>query len=298
MKKPKPTASSLRRKSGWVMTSSRSTRERIAPAMNVPRMTSSPNDSASAANPTKSTSAARTRIWAVVSWRRSRPSRMRRECSAPRTTRNTVAASAKSAASSSSVEPVPPSPEKDDRAEVRDRGRRDDQLPERGRDLARVLEHRDEHPERGGAEDDRDEQWRRDEPGCVKAERHDERHPEGEPEAEAREPQHLAAQLVELDLEAGEEEHEGEAQQRDDRDGRIAAHEPEQGRADDDARHNLEHDGGQLQAREQAEQERRAEGDGRDDEEVGEGGHAAWSGSGIGRYGDRNVDAGAGTVDA
>ena len=37
---------------------------------------------------------------------------MRIECSAPRTTASTVAASTNSAPSSSSVEPVPPSPEK------------------------------------------------------------------------------------------------------------------------------------------------------------------------------------------
>ena len=94
------------------MRSSRSTSEMIAPAMKAPRITSSPSDSASAAKPTSSTSDARTRICAVVSCRRTRSSRRRRECSAPRTARKTAAARPNSPPSSSSVAPVPPSPEK------------------------------------------------------------------------------------------------------------------------------------------------------------------------------------------
>ncbi len=111
-KKPNPTASSLGRKSGWVIASSRSASETIVPAMNAPRIASSPSVSASAAKPTSRTSVARTRICAVVSCRRRRSARIRMECSAPRTTRRTVAASRNSAPSSRSVDPVPPSPEK------------------------------------------------------------------------------------------------------------------------------------------------------------------------------------------
>jgi hypothetical protein len=87
MKKPKPIASSLRRKSGWVITSSRSSSAMIAPAMNVPRMTSRPSSSATAAKPTNSTIAARMRICAVVSCSRSRSPLIRIEPSAPRTVR-------------------------------------------------------------------------------------------------------------------------------------------------------------------------------------------------------------------
>jgi hypothetical protein len=112
MKTPKPTASSLRRKSGWVITSSRSTSETIAPAMNAPRMTSRPSCSATAAKATNSRNAPRTRICAVVSCSRTRSSRMRIECSAPRVTTNTTTASANTLPRSSSVEPMPPSPEK------------------------------------------------------------------------------------------------------------------------------------------------------------------------------------------
>ena len=105
-------ASSLRRKSGWVITSSRSTSETIAPAMNAPRMTSRPSVSATAAKPTSRRSAPRTRIWAVVSCSRTRSARRRRERSAPRSTTKTAIDRVPSAPSRSSVEPVPPSPEK------------------------------------------------------------------------------------------------------------------------------------------------------------------------------------------
>ena len=80
--------------------------------MNVPRITSKPSSLAIAANPTKSTMAARTRIWAVVSWSLSRSRLMRKECSAPRTAPKTTTASTASAPRSKSVDPTPPSPEK------------------------------------------------------------------------------------------------------------------------------------------------------------------------------------------
>ena len=112
MKTPNPTASSLRRKSGCVIARSGSASERIAPAANVPRITSSPSCWAAAANPTSSTSAPRTRICAVVSCRRSRSARIRIDRWAPRTTANTASASPSSAPISTSVAPGPPSPAK------------------------------------------------------------------------------------------------------------------------------------------------------------------------------------------
>ena len=255
MKKPKPTASSLRRKSGWVITSSRSASETIAPAMNAPRIASSPSVSASAAKPTSSTSAARTRICAVVSCRRRRSARMRIECSAPRTTSEDGRGEQEQRAQQQQRRPRPAlareeDREQDDRPEVGDRRGGDDQLPEGGGDLARVLEHRDEHAERRRAEDDRDQQRRVHQPARLEPERDDEGDREREREPEQRDPQHLPAQLLELDLQAGQEEHEREPEQRDHLDRLVDLDDPEHRRADDDPGDDLEHDGGELHARE------------------------------------------------
>jgi hypothetical protein len=67
MNTPNPTASSLRRKSGWVSVWSRSIRDSRAPGANAPRIVSRPTLSASATNPISSTNAALTLICAVVS---------------------------------------------------------------------------------------------------------------------------------------------------------------------------------------------------------------------------------------
>ena len=83
-----------------------------------------------------------------------------------------------------------------------------------------------------------------------------------------------AAQLVELDLEARQEQHEREPDQRDDLDRLIDLDEPEHRRPDDDARRDLQHHARQLQPREQAEDERRGERDRDDEQQVAEGGHA------------------------
>ena len=113
MKTPKPTASSLRRNSGWVITSSRSTSETIAPAMNAPRMTSRPEllgergERRRTAGTRRGRGSARSCPAAGA-----RSSRMRMDRSAPRVTTKTTAASANTLPSSTSVEPVPPSPEK------------------------------------------------------------------------------------------------------------------------------------------------------------------------------------------
>ena len=198
---------------------------------------------------------------------------MRIECSAPRTARYTTAASASSAPSSSSVEPDPAlageeQGEQDDRPEVGDRSRRDDQLTERGRDLARVLQHRHDHAERGGAQDDRDKQRRLDKAPGREPETHDHRDPERDREAERGEAQHLPAQALELDLEPREEEHEAEPDQGDDLDRLVHLDDPEHRRADHDPGDDLEHDGRQTHAWEQAEQERCREGHGHDDQQA------------------------------
>ena len=90
------------------MKRSRSTSVSTAPAANAPRMISRPSFSASAANAMRTTTAPRTRIWAVVSCRRARSSITWRERSAPVTTRYSAKPIASSAPISSSVVVVPP----------------------------------------------------------------------------------------------------------------------------------------------------------------------------------------------
>ena len=65
--------------------------------------------------------------------------------------------------------------------------------------------------------------------------------------------------MVELDLEAGEEEQEHEADRREHLDRRVDLHPAEHRWPDDDPGDDLEHDGGQAHAREEAEHERRRE---------------------------------------
>ncbi len=84
-------------------------------------------------------------------------------------------------------------------------------------------------------------------------------------------PQHLPAQLLELDLQARQEEHEREPEQRDHLDRLVHLDDPEHRRAGDDPGEDLEHHGWQLHTREEAEQHRCGEGDRHDHEEVGEG---------------------------
>src|SRR5205085_431083 len=132
-------------------------------------MTSRPSSCASAANATSTTIAPRTRICAVVSWRRWRSSMTRRERSAPVTTSHSETAGL--------------------RREADDHGDR-------------------ERPQPG----------------------------------EARDLQDAPAQVLELDLQAREEQQEHEAEERDDGDRLIDVHPPERRGADRDAEHELEDD--------------------------------------------------------
>jgi len=68
-----------------------------------------------------------------------------------------------------------------------------------------------------------------------------------------------ALEVLELDLEPGKEQQEGEAEQRQDLDRRVELDPAEHGGPDHDADHDLEHDRRQAQAREQPKQERRGE---------------------------------------
>ena len=112
MKTPKPIAASFGWKSGWVIASSRSASFSSAPAMKVPRITSRPSVSAAAAKPTSSSTAPRTRIWAVVFWSRSRSAEIRPERSAVRAATKITAASSTSPTIRTRVAPIPPSPVK------------------------------------------------------------------------------------------------------------------------------------------------------------------------------------------
>ena len=107
--------------------------------------------------------------------------------------------------------------------------------------------------------------------------RDDERDRERDREADRGELQDATAQPREVDLQPGEEQQEREAERRDHRDRLIDVHPAEHARADDDPGHDLQHDGRQPHAREEAEHERRAERDRGDDQQTGEGRHGRWS---------------------
>ena len=261
MKNPKPTASSLRRNSGWVITSSRSTSDTIAPAMNAPRITSRPSASATAAKPTNSTSAPRTRICALVSCRRRRSSRRRRERVAPRSTSRrrppAPTGSQQQQRRAGAALAREEDREQDDRPEVRDRRGGDDQLTERRGDLPGVLEHGHEHAERRRAQDDRHEQRRVDEPAGLSASETIRRS-----RTKRRTPSPVSRSTWPRSFRTRSPGRRGTA-----RTPARSAPRPrpsgrprpaEHRRPDDDPGHDLQHDRGQPQPREQAEQQRRA----------------------------------------
>ena len=121
------------------------------------------------------------------------------------------------------------------------------------RALARVLEDRDQDAERRRRERDRDQQRRVDEPAGLQRARDEQRDRERQRVADGGERQHPPAQPGEVDLQAGEEEQEGEAERGDHRDRLVDVHPAEHARADDDAGHDLQHDRREPEAREEAE---------------------------------------------
>ena len=200
MKIPKPAASSLRRKSGWVMARSRSTSEMIAPAMNAPRMTSSPSSVASATSPMSRTKAARMRICAVVSCRRRRTSPRRRECSTPAIEQRDEHGDHEQPAEQDDLRrggarlAREEEREQDHGGEVGDRARGDDELAEGRADLVGVLEHRHEHAQRGGRQHDGHEQRLGGQAARLQRQPHDDREYERDGEAQQRKPQDAPAQ--------------------------------------------------------------------------------------------------------
>ena len=143
MKKPKPTASSLRRKSGWVIASvavderdDRAGDERAEDHLE-PELLGERGEADEQHERARGRGSARSCPAAAAGPRGCASSARRRA-----TATNTIAASTNSAPSSSSVEPVPPSPEKKiesrmiaPKSAIDAAG--DDQLAERRGDLAR-----------------------------------------------------------------------------------------------------------------------------------------------------------------
>src|ERR671914_635816 len=181
---------------------------------------------------------------------------MRIERSAPRTVAKTTAASTSRAPSSSSVDPTPPSPEK--------KSVRRMIAPKSAMEAAATISWPN-----GDAISPESFSTGTITPSATTTARANGHH-----EPERGQAHHGPAQLLELDLETGEEEDEAEPHEREHLDHLVDVHDAEHGRADHDARDDLDDDRGQPQPREEAEQERSGEGDRDHDEQVGEGRHA------------------------
>ena len=192
MKKPNPAPSSLVRKCGWVIRASRSISDRIAPAVNAPRITSRPRFSASATKAAISRKAPRTRIWAVVSCRRTSAADSRRECSSPIRPTTATAASTTNPPSSRSLVPVPVASREKKRvsrmmvAKSAIEAAAIVSWPNALPSLAGVLQQRDDDPERGRRQDDRDDQAVLHLAGRRERAPHGERDREGEPRSRGR----------------------------------------------------------------------------------------------------------------
>ena len=183
---------------------------------------------------------------------------------------------------STSVDPTPPSPEK--KIESRMTAPKsaivpggDDQLTEGRGDLSRVLEDGHQYPERSRAKNDRHQQWRLDQAAGLESHRDDDRDNEREGEPGQRQMKDLAAQLPEVDLQAGQEEKECQADDRYHRDRFIDVDDRQHRRPDDDPGDDLQDHGRQAHLRKQTEDERSGKGNGHHDQESAEGGHAATS---------------------
>lgn len=98
-------------------------------------------------------------------------------------------------------------------AEVRDRGRAEDQLAELRAELSGVGQHGDDHSERGRREDDRYQQRCGDQPGQVQPEANGGCDREGDEPAQRRQTQEAPAQPAEVDLETRQEQQKCEPDQ-------------------------------------------------------------------------------------
>ena len=125
--------------------------------------------------------------------------------------------------------------------------------------------------ERGGRQRDRDQQRLR-----HPAERLERRagavaQDQADQVAEHGEAEQTSAQAVHVDLQPGQEEQEGQAEQGQDRHRQVNVDPAEPGRPDDDAADDLEHDRRDAQPRREADRQRGKDGDGGDHEQVGKG---------------------------
>ena len=156
-------ASSFTRNNGWVCLTSRSIMLTTAPATKAPRMVSRPVFSATTTNATRSSMAPRTRIWAVVSCRRTSTWEIFMRRPRPATDTATSTSRRTNTPRRMSFDPVPggvpgeQQRQQQDGGEVTQRCADDDELTEGGRAEPTLLQHGDDQPEGGGDQRDADE---------------------------------------------------------------------------------------------------------------------------------------------
>ncbi len=110
-----------------------------------------------------------------------------------------------------------------------------------------------------------------DQAGALERERQSDRDRKRDGIADPAKPQHAPAQTLEIDLEAGEEQQEGEADEREHLDRSSTSTQPSPDGPDDDPGHELEHHSGQPHAREQPQQRTAPRRPDDDDQQGGEG---------------------------
>ena len=202
---------------------------------------------------------------------------MRRERSAPRMTTNVTASRATKSPSRIAVDPGPLSPEKNSESRITapksaiDAAARTscpNRLVSSPTSLSTGMITPSEVPQRMIATSSGVSTR----PAALSPKRGDDRDRERDRPSDRRQPQQPPSQAVEIDLEPGEEEQEGESEQGEDLDRLVELDPAEHGRADHDPGDDLEDDRGQPQPRGEAEQERRRECDRHDHQQPAEAG--------------------------
>lgn len=160
--------------------------------------------------------------------------------------------------------------EEDDRRDLRHGGARDHDLAEARAGDACVEQDRDDHAEAGGREHDREQERGLRESGPVQSEADRERDPERDEPARERRLHDPPAQVLEVDLETGDQEQEGDPDQRHHLDGGVDLGPAEHLRADHDPEAELDDERRGPQAGDEAERERGAERHRRHDRQVRE----------------------------
>jgi len=132
---------------------------------------------------------------------------------------------------------------------------------------AGVFQDRDDEAEGGGSQRDGDEEGAVDPSRGVEREAYGQPEQQRCPEAEQREAQQVASKASEVDLEAGEEQQEGQADQGEDLDGPIDGDPAENRGSEHDAGEDLQDNGGDLDPRDGIGEQRGGDGDERHDEQ-------------------------------